>query len=108
MILYRYLCFFDCYITEGTVQYINENFIQAVLLSERNFLKRFNNLDEYVRFNCRFTYKALNTDYEGDIKGIPYNSNPQYYTEQKADNTIKGVVIDSNNFVQRIKRLGIQ
>lgn len=97
--------FLDCYVTEGTAHYINENFIQASPLSERISLKRFNILDGYLRFNGGFSYKALNNDYE-NIKDLSYKVNPQYYMEQKPDDSIEGIVINYNDFVQKIKELG--
>ena len=97
--------YFECYVTEGTVKYINENFMQARPLSERISLKRFNILDGYVRFCYGFRYLAKNKDYEY-MKDLSDKSNPQYYIEQETDTSIEGIVINYNDFVQKIKELG--
>ena len=99
--------YFECYVTEGTVHYINETFRQATPLSERISMNRFHVLDDYVRFAFDFRYKAENKDYD-DVSGVFDKKNPAYFlgTVIETDNTIVGTVINYDQFVQKIKELG--
>ena len=99
--------YFECYVTEGTVHYINETFRQATTLSERISMNRFHVLDDYVRFAFDFSYSAANKDYD-DVSRAFDKYNPAYFLgmEIETDNTIVGTVINYDQFVQKIKELG--
>lgn len=99
--------YFECYVTEGTVHYINETFRQATPLSERISMNRFHVLDDYVRFAFDFSYRAANKDYHY-VPGAFDKYNPEYFSEMviEADNTEVGTVINYDQFVQILKEKG--